>query len=100
MTYAEPMSFSLHELPSCPGIEHRSPTPTPRFFAFLLPHMPHRDVPGQGLNQSDSTVTAMLDLSSIGELCHSLWQCQILNPLSEARDQSCILSHYVRLLTH
>lgn len=48
VTYAEPMSFSLHELPSCPGIEHRSPTPTPRFFAFLLPHVPHRDVPGPG----------------------------------------------------
>ena len=30
--------------------------------------------------------TAMLDLSRVCNLHHSLWQCRILNPLSEARD--------------
>ena len=35
--------------------------------------------------------TAMCDLSHICDLHHSLWQCQILNSLSEARDQTHIL---------
>ena len=34
---------------------------------------------------------AMSDLSHICELCHSLWQCQILNPLGWARDWTSIL---------
>ena len=33
----------------------------------------------------------MQDLSHICDLHHSSWQCQILNPLSKARDQTCIL---------
>ena len=33
-----------------------------------------------------TTATATLDLSCICDLCHSLWQCRICNPLSEARD--------------
>ena len=32
------------------------------------------------------TATATPDVSCIYDLCHSLWQCQILNPLREARD--------------
>ena len=35
--------------------------------------------------------TATPDPSQIGNLCCSLQQCQILNPLSEARDLTCIL---------
>ena len=31
------------------------------------------------------------NLSHVDHLCHSLWQRQILNPLSEARDQTHIL---------
>ena len=31
------------------------------------------------------------DLSCVCNLHHSLWQCQILNPRGEARDQTCIL---------
>ena len=38
-----------------------------------------------------ATATAMPDLSSICNLCCSLQQCGILNPLSEARDQTCNL---------
>ena len=38
-----------------------------------------------------STATAMQDLSHVYNLQHSSWQCQILNPLSEARDQTCVL---------
>ena len=38
-----------------------------------------------------ATATAMQDLSYIYDLCHSLWQHQILNPLSKARDWTWIL---------
>ena len=38
-----------------------------------------------------TTVTAMLDLSHICDLQHSSQKCQILDPLSEARDQTCNL---------
>ena len=50
-----------------------------------------------------TTAMATLDLSHICNLCFSLWQHQILNPLSEARDQIGILHPhrcYVRFLTH
>ena len=40
---------------------------------------------------TDVTAMATPDPSHVSELCHSLWQC-ILNPLSEARDQTCILT--------
>ena len=39
-----------------------------------------------------TTATAMWDLSCICDLHHSLWQGQILNLLSKARDQTCILN--------
>ena len=35
-----------------------------------------------------TTATAMQELSRVCDLHHSSWQCQILNPLSEARDQT------------
>ena len=38
-----------------------------------------------------ATATAMPDPNSICNLRHSLQQCQILNPLSYARDQTLIL---------
>ena len=38
-----------------------------------------------------TTDTATWDPSHTCDLCHSLWQCQILNPLSEGRDQTFIL---------
>ena len=38
-----------------------------------------------------STARAVRDLSLICDLHHSSWQCQILNLLSKARDQTCIL---------
>jgi len=36
-----------------------------------------------------ATATATADLSHICNLHHSSWQRRILNPLSEARDQTC-----------
>ena len=35
--------------------------------------------------------TATPDLSHVYDLCHSSQQHQILNPMSKARDQTCIL---------
>ena len=51
-----------------------------------------------------ATTMAMPDLSHICNLHHSLWPCQILNPLREARGQTHILmktTHWVlNLLSH
>ena len=38
-----------------------------------------------------ATVTAMWDPSRVCDLHHSSWQGGILNPRSEARDQTCVL---------
>ena len=38
-----------------------------------------------------ATATATWDLSCVCDLHHSSWQRRILNPLSEARDRTCIL---------
>ena len=39
---------------------------------------------------ASNTATATPDLSCILNLCRSLWQRKILNPLNEARDRTCI----------
>ena len=41
--------------------------------------------------QTYTTAIATPDLSHVCDLWHSLWQHQMLNPLSEARDWTCIL---------
>ena len=49
------------------------------------------------------TAPATLDPSQICDLHHSLWQCQILNPLSQDRDQTFTLmdtSQVFNLLNH
>ena len=52
-------------------------------------------LPGQGSNQSCSCWLhhshSNVGQSHIFHLHHSSWQCQILNPLSGARDRTCIL---------
>ena len=70
------------------------------FFCFcffvLGPYLQYVEIPRLGV-QSDlqlpayTTATATRDLSCICHLHHSSWQCWNLNPLSEARDQTCIL---------
>ena len=54
------------------------------------------EVPGPGVKLEPQLLayiraTAMPDPSHICDLHHSSWQCQILNPLSEARDRICVL---------
>ena len=48
---------------------------------------------------ASTTATAMWDPSHICDLHHSLWQGQILNPLNEARDRTCVLMDPVGLVT-
>ena len=61
------------------------------FFLFLGPHLQHMEAPRLGVESelqllAYATATAMPDLSHTCDQHHSLWQCQILNLLSEARD--------------
>ena len=56
------------------------------------------EVPGLGVKLelqllAYPAATATGDLSRIYKLCCNLWQCQILNPLSEARDRTHVLMH-------
>ena len=60
-------------------------------FFFQWPHVQHMEIPGLGVESELQLLayaipTAMPDLSRICDLCHSLQQYQILNPLSEARE--------------
>ena len=58
-------------------------------FVFLGPHPLHMEVPSLGVKlelEAYATATAMPDSRHIYDLHYSSWQCQILNPLSEARD--------------
>ena len=60
---------------------------------FLGLHLWHMQVPRLGAElelqlPAYTTATAMWDLSSICDLHQSSWQCRVLNPLNEAREQS------------
>ena len=65
-------------------------------FFFLGPHPWDMEVPRIGV-QSElqplayARATATQDLSRVWDLHHSSWQRWILNPLSKARDQTCVL---------
>ena len=66
------------------------------FSCFSGLHPQHVEVPRLGV-KSDlqapayTTATATPDPSHVFNLHHSPWQCWILNPLSETRDQTHIL---------
>ena len=62
------------------------------FFSYLWPHLQYMEVPRLGVEselqlRAYTTAIGMWGLSQVFELYHSSWQRQILNPLSEARDQ-------------
>ena len=67
------------------------------FFSFFLgPHPWHMEVLRLEVKSelqllTYTTAIAMPDLSLVCDLHHSLWQCRIPTPLSEARDQTCII---------
>ena len=65
------------------------------FLIFLGLHLQHMEVPRLGVElelqlPAYSTATATPDLNHIYDLQCSSQQCQMLNPLIEARDQTCI----------
>ena len=47
-----------------------------------------------------ATAAVMPDLSHLYDLHHSSWQCQILNPLSEARDRTYFLMDASQICFH
>ena len=63
------------------------------FFCFLGPHLQRMEIPRLGVESELSyvTATAMPDPSRVCDL-HYSWQHWILNPLSEARDRTCVLT--------
>ena len=68
------------------------------FCFFLEPHLQHMEVPKLEVKselQAYTTATATLGPSHICDLRHNLWQRQILNPLSQAGDQTHILTDTV-----
>ena len=73
------------------------------FFFGCLGHYPlHMEVPRLGTESelqlpACTTGTAMQDLSHICSLHHISQQCQILDPLSEARSQTHILMGTARV---
>ena len=73
-------------------------------FLFLGLHLWHVEVPGLGIEselqlQAYSIATAMPDLSCVCNLCSSVWQHQVHNPRSNAKDRSCILTLLCRFST-
>ena len=72
------------------------------FFGFLGPHPQHMEVPRLGVKSQPqlpayATVTATPDPSHVYNLHHSSWQHWILNPLSDARDQTHIFMDTSRI---
>ena len=75
------------------------------FFAILGPHPWHMDVPRLGVYSelqplAYARATATWDPSHVCNLHHSSWQRRILNPLSKARDQTCVLMDTSQIPLH
>ena len=74
-------------------------------FCLLELHLWHMEVLRLGVKAelqlpTYTTATAMPDLSCICNLYHGSQQHRILNPLSEARDPTCILMDTSRICFH
>ena len=81
------------------GIHFRcTMTGTPTFFFFLWPHLWHMNVQWELQLPAYTTATVTRDLSHICNLHCSSWQHQILNPRSEARDRTHILTETSQIL--
>ena len=75
------------------------------FFFYLGLQVQHMEVPRLGVElelqlPAHTTATATHDWSHTCDLHHSSWQCRILNPLSESRDQTCIFLDTSRVCFH
>ena len=102
MTLDFVISFMWHFFPMCKYLY-----PNFLVFGFLGLHPQHMEVPRLGvkldlqlLAYTTATATAACDLNHICDLHHSSWQCWIPNPLSEARDQICILMDTGQICFH
>ena len=72
-------------------------------FVFLGLNLRHREVPRLGVQsklQLPTYTTATWYLSRSCDLHYSSWQCKILNPLSKARDSTCILMDASQIRLH
>ena len=72
-------------------------------FVVLGPHLWHMEVPRLGSNAGQQHSHSHTDPSHIHNLCRNLWQCQILNPSSEAGNRTHIFkdtSQVLNLLSH
>ena len=74
-------------------------------FVSLGPHLWHVEIPRLGVKSvlqlpAYTTATAMRDPSRICDLHHSSRQHWILNPLSKARDWTCILMYTSQIHFH
>ena len=91
--------FSLNICPGVGLLDHIF------FFFFLGPHLWHMEIPRLGVKlelqlPAYTTATAMPDPSSIYNLHCSSWQCQVLNPLSKARDQTHVMMDTSQVCYH
>ena len=74
--------------------EGETTTKNPFFFSFLGPYPQHMEVPRQGVESELSSPTYATATATWYPSCvcdHGSRQRWILNPLSEARDQTCVL---------
>ena len=76
-----------------------------QIFIYLGPQVLHMEVPGLGVELklqllAYATATVAQDPSRVCNLHHSLWQRQILYPLSRARNGTHILMHTSRVHFH
>ena len=81
------MALNLGQFFSLPSI-------LPSFLLFTTAPAACGTVGGLGVQselQLPATATAMPAPSRVCDLCHSLRQCWILNPVSRAGDQTCVL---------
>ena len=72
-------------------------------FCFLGPRPWHMEVPRLGIDlelqtQADTTATEMPEPSLVSNLHYRLWQRWILNLMSQAGNQTCILMDTSRVL--
>ena len=83
-----PFSYDLGTgVAAGPEESWREDTPVPALFVFLFSFFLFRAAPvAYGSHQARGPIGA-----TAAGLRHSSWQCWILNPLSPARDQTCIL---------
>ena len=86
-------------------VERKKKTKKDFFLVFLGLHLLHTKFPRLGVETelqlpAYTTAIATPDLSHICNLRYSSWQLQILNPLSKARNQTCILMDTSQIYFH